>query len=177
MNALNNTSRVILGLLHYGEHTGYELKAIVDDSTQFFWAASYGRIYPELHRLEDQCLITSREEPRGGRPRRLYALTEEGEAAFMAWLCSPTELTFELRDEGFLRFFFADVVAPETARANLAAMRDRHQGIADRLRELEPLVRDEGRAFALLTLRGGIELHTSFAEWCRRTEQEALGEG
>ena len=31
--------------------SGYEIKALVDKSTRFFWAASYGQIYPELQRL------------------------------------------------------------------------------------------------------------------------------
>ena len=43
---------VILGLLAVRPLSGYDIKAIVDRSTRFFWAASYGQIYPELRRLE-----------------------------------------------------------------------------------------------------------------------------
>ena len=50
---LSKTAYVILGMLRLGKRTGYEIKSRVDVSTRFFWAASYGQIYPELKRLED----------------------------------------------------------------------------------------------------------------------------
>ena len=124
-----------------GERTGYEIKAMVDDSTEFFWPASYGRIYPELRRLEEEGLIEGREEPRGDRPRKLYALTPEGEEALEQWLTSRDEPIFELRDEGFLKFFFADAIPRERAIENLRATGARHERIAARLRELEPCAR------------------------------------
>ena len=40
---------VILGTLARRPLTGYEIKQVVDHSTRFFWAASYGQIYPDLH--------------------------------------------------------------------------------------------------------------------------------
>ena len=41
---LSNTAYVILGMLRHGERSGYEIKQAVDQSTRFFWAASYGQI-------------------------------------------------------------------------------------------------------------------------------------
>ena len=49
---LGHTSYVILGMLRKGAKSGYEIKAKADISTRFFWAISYGQIYPELKRLE-----------------------------------------------------------------------------------------------------------------------------
>ena len=37
-------------MIRNGRRTGYEIKQLVDVSTRFFWAASYGQIYPELKR-------------------------------------------------------------------------------------------------------------------------------
>ena len=48
MTELGKTAYVILGMLELGRRTGYEIKSLVDVSTRFFWAASYGQIYPEL---------------------------------------------------------------------------------------------------------------------------------
>jgi PadR family transcriptional regulator, regulatory protein AphA len=170
---LRNTARVILGLLRLmGERTGYELKAAIDDSTEFFWAASYGRIYPELRRLEEEGLIAGREAPRGERPRKLYALTPAGERALERWLTSGNGLIYEVRDEGLLKFFFADAMPREEAIANLREMRAHHERIIARLRELEPFARSVApNRFPLLTLEGGIELHTWYAEWCRKMER------
>ena len=64
---LSKTSYVILGMLRLGRRTGYEIKSLVDVSTRFFWAASYGQIYPELKRLESAGLIEGTSSPQGGR--------------------------------------------------------------------------------------------------------------
>ena len=50
---LSATAKVILGMLAARPRSGYEIKQLVDNSARFFWAASYGQIYPELKRLED----------------------------------------------------------------------------------------------------------------------------
>src|SRR3989440_7864888 len=103
---LSPTARVLLGMIRKGRRTGYEIKQLVDVSTRFFWAASYGQIYPELRRLEEAGLIEGEDAPTGGRQRRSYRLTPAGEAALHDWLVSDGDLTFEVRDEGLLRLFF-----------------------------------------------------------------------
>src|SRR3954447_5611265 len=90
---------VILGLLHFGPRSGYEIKQVVDRSTRFFWAASYGQIYPELKRLDRERLIEGDDAPTGGRARRVYRLTPAGRKELTRWLTSAGELTVELRDE------------------------------------------------------------------------------
>src|SRR5437879_11384762 len=100
---LTPTGRVILGMLMLGKRTGYEIKQLVDKSTRHFWAASYGQIYPELRRLEEQGLVRSRSEPSGGRARTVLDLTEAGRVALDDWLYSEAEMLYELRDEGMLK--------------------------------------------------------------------------
>src|SRR4051812_24633320 len=65
---LSKTAYVILGMLRLDRRTGYEIKSLVDVSTRFFWAASYGQIYPELARLED-----------GGLPPRFFRAAQLGQ--------------------------------------------------------------------------------------------------
>lgn len=171
---LNNTSVVILGLLRIsGEKTGYELKALIDSSTQYFWPASYGRIYPELKRLAEGGLVSSRDEPRGSRPRTVYALTETGEEALSEWLATPGELVFELRDEGVLRLFLGEATDRENTLATIRTMRAEHAAKAARLRDLQPFV-DEAFAddFAALGIEGGIEFHEWYVGWLTRLEEK-----
>jgi PadR family transcriptional regulator AphA len=88
---LTPTAKVLLGMLRLGNRTGYEIKQLVDVSTRFFWAASYGQIYPELKRLEERGLVEGEAQPTGGRARTEYRLTPAGERALDAWLASDAE--------------------------------------------------------------------------------------
>src|SRR3954453_19451255 len=105
---LSPTARVLLAMIRSGRRTGYEIKQLVDVCTRFFWAASYGQIYPELRRLEAAGLIKGEDDPTGGRRRRAYSLTSAGDAALDEWLRSDEEPTYELRDESLLKLFFSN---------------------------------------------------------------------
>ena len=165
---LSPTAPVILGLLSWRPMSGYDIKALVDESTRFFWAASYGQIYPELRRLADAGMVEGTEEPHGGRRRTVYSLTGEGRAALREWLASEPEV-HELRDEALLKLFFASA-SPGTAAATLDAKRAGHLRSVQRLREIEAEGGPQG--FALAVLHYGIEMHQWCADWCERTAAE-----
>lgn len=172
---LSRTAYVILGMLKLGRRTGYEIKSLVDVSTRFFWAASYGQIYPELKRLEDAGLIRGRDEREGARRRRAYELTAAGEKALHGWLASDEPLAHEMRDEGMLKFFFADALEPDEQVALVRRLREQHQRVVERLRAIEPGARGareaHGEEFPLLTLGWGIAYHEFLARWCEQMEE------
>jgi DNA-binding PadR family transcriptional regulator len=173
---LSPTAYVILGMVSRESRSGYEIKALVDDTTRFFWAASYGQIYPELKRLSEAGLIEGSDAPRGERKRTVYAITAEGERALREWLRQPPQ-TFELREEGLLKLFFSGVISPEEAAETLRAMREHRHGVAARLREIEPKAEEKlenGDPYPLLVLQGGIEFNEWFANWCERMEAQLL---
>jgi PadR family transcriptional regulator, regulatory protein AphA len=163
------TAYVILGMLAWGPRSGYDVKAAVDYSVRFFWAASYGQIYPELRRLSEAGLVECEAEPQGGRRRTVYRLTAAGRQALQEWLAEEPG-TFESRDEGLLKLFFADA-APETAAASLDAKRRYHEEKLAQLRAIEASGKAEGHA--LVVLRYGIESSEWMADWCAR-EAERL---
>lgn len=171
---LSPTAYVILGMVSREPRSGYEIKALVDRTTRFFWAASYGQIYPELKRLAAAGLVEGRDEPRGERRRTIYAITADGAEALREWLRRPPE-TYEMRDEGLLKLFFAGVLPPEEAAAILRAMRTHHLELIERLREIEPRAEEKqdrtGDPYPLMVLHGGIELSEWFADWCERMEE------
>jgi PadR family transcriptional regulator AphA len=171
---LSATGRVILGMLAYGKETGYEIKQFVDKSTRFFWAASYGQIYPELRRLEVVGYVQSHDEPSGGRARTVYRLTDAGRAALGEWLRSPMEPVWELRDEGMLRLFFSDTIALEERLGIARMMRARHQRKLDELRQIQVFAQ-HGPPGPRLTLRLGIRTTEAMIEAWTETER-LLGE-
>ena len=172
---LGGVAPVILGVLHLSPRSGYEIKKLVDKSTRFFWAASYGQIYPELRRLEEAGLVAATAEPRGRRRRNVYRLTDSGREALRAWIRGP-DATYELRDESLLKLFFASAVDAEDAVGVVRAMRRERESRLARLLEIEK----SGKAAstgAALVLEFGIESYRGAVEWCRRAEERLLAAG
>jgi PadR family transcriptional regulator, regulatory protein AphA len=168
---LSGTAYVILGMLRRGPLTGYEIKAAVDRSVRFFWAASYGQIYPELKQLAEAGLVKGESAPQGERKRTVYKLTAAGRKELARWLEKPPE-TFELRDEGLLKLFFSGAATPGSAATALAAKRRYHEQKLEQLRALEPIARDSDDPFPYMVLRHGIAHSEWMVEWCKRAERE-----
>jgi PadR family transcriptional regulator, regulatory protein AphA len=175
MTDLSATGRVILGMLALGNRTGYEIKQVVDKSTRHFWAASYGQIYPELRRLEDEGLVRGQPEPSGGRARTAYELTEAGEAALRDWLASDEQHTYEVRDEGMLKLFFSDSL-PERRLQNIRAMRALQERKLSQLRAIEQNA-DEMHPGPRMTLELGISITQGIIDWCEAAERRLAAEG
>jgi DNA-binding PadR family transcriptional regulator len=173
---LSPTAYVILGMVSREPRSGYEIKALVDDTTRFFWAASYGQIYPGLKRLSEAGLIEGSDVPRGERKRTVYAITKDGERELKDWLRQPPQ-TVEMREEGLLKLFFSGVLPAEQAVGTLRSMREHRLGIAARLRAMEPGAEkklEQDDPFPLIVLQGGIEFNEWFADWCERMEARLL---
>lgn len=152
-----------------GLRSGYEIKQLVDKSTRHFWAASYGQIYPELRRLEQDGLIDGRPDPSGARAKMVYDLTPLGERALRDWLLSDQPLAYEVRDEGMLKLFFSDV-EPETALQTVRAMRELQERKHEQLRLIQAAGRGHISSGPSMNLEIGLGLTGWMIEWCRATE-------
>jgi DNA-binding PadR family transcriptional regulator len=152
----------------------------VDSSARFFWAASYGQIYPELKKLEKAGLITGDDSSRGARQRTTFRLTAEGKRAAREWIERPPEV-LESRDEGLLKLFFAGSIDPkraaEIARERAAISRAK----AEELRAIWDTVDQAGQPDgpesepdigSLTVLRYGIEMSEWAAEWFERAAED-----
>jgi PadR family transcriptional regulator, regulatory protein AphA len=164
---MNAVTPVILGMLSLRPRSGYDIKTVVDRSTRFFWAASYGQIYPELRRLEEEGLIEGEDAPSGARSRRVYKLTKAGRDALRDWLFGPT-VTIEYRDESLLRLFFADSLPRDEALMLLEGRKKGHEQYLEVLHEIENLPGGKDPDFVDLVLRWGIEFNEWGAQWCER---------
>ena len=134
---LKPPSFLMLGMVRLGARSGYAIKKAADASTHFFWPTSLAQVYPELAQLERAGLLTRREDPRGARARHAYELTEQGEAALLAWLRSyaPKEALAQFHDEGLLRLFFADALPEEEQVALVGLLRERASSANARMRD------------------------------------------
>jgi DNA-binding PadR family transcriptional regulator len=171
MAELSPTGRVILGMVAVKPRSGYDIKTVVDHTTRFFWAASYGQIYPELKRLAEQGLIEAEAEPEGGRRRTVYRITESGREALAEWIRSP-ELVNEMRDEGLLKLFFAGLLGREDAIAVVEAARERYAEKHAALLAIKPPAEATARVGPLHVLRYGLGMTEFAINWCDETLKE-----
>lgn len=168
--SLNQTSRLLLGMIAEGHATGYAIKAEIERSTRLYWGASIGGIYPELRRLVNAGLVSVRDDPRGGTRRHRYTLTDAGREALHSWLADPSEPAVEMRHEALLRLRFAGVLEPEARLRLLRDMKAVHQRQLDQLQARlatdqfdDPLHR--------MAFEFGLGFHEWARDWCSAAER------
>ncbi|MEM1286827.1 MAG: PadR family transcriptional regulator [Pseudomonadota bacterium] len=83
-----NVRSLCLAILHHQDATGYEIRKLsTDGKYAHFVDASFGSIYPALAKLEEEGLVTSRQEQQVGKPpRKVYMINEAGRDALKAHL-------------------------------------------------------------------------------------------
>ena len=118
---------VCLGLLTFGEASGYDLKKHFEAGFDHFFSTGFGSIYPALASLAAEGHARCTAVPQSGRPdRKVYRITPAGERALRAALatCEPGH---KLRSELLALLYFAHLVPPERVRelldSQLAQMR------------------------------------------------------
>ena len=129
---------VLLALLHSEPAHGYELKRQFDDTVGKLWPVQQAQIYNNLRLLEKDGLIALdiRVEQDNLPDRKNYRLTEEGQAALVAWTQAPVRSSRQLKDDFYLKLATLATVLnePETLAALIWRQREVH---LLHLRELE----------------------------------------
>lgn len=141
---LSTTSYVVLGLVEVCQPaTPYDIKRVAEATTANFWTVAHTQLYSECSRLAGEHLLEERQE-QSGRRRKLYRLTEAGQAKLDAWRAEPISESFELRDPGILKLFFGADPA-QLARTQLAL----HQQRLEQYREQTKVEMSAGMRLAL----------------------------
>jgi PadR family transcriptional regulator, regulatory protein AphA len=147
MQELRPISYIVLGFVAWaGETTPYRLKQLVAQSVGHFWTLQHAQLYSEPERLAEAGYLTETRE-RGGRRRRLYAITDRGRRALDDWRSEPTDAVFELRAPALLKLFFgADpaTLAPVQIEAHRRKLAE-----YERIRDSMPADVPEGPRLAL----------------------------
>jgi DNA-binding PadR family transcriptional regulator len=157
---LTPISYIVLGLVSWaGESTPYRLKQLVAASVGNFWTLQHAQLYTEPERLAKAGYLTEQRE-RGGRRRKLYAITDKGRQALDEWRSEPTDAIFELRAPALLKLFFgADPV--ELATVQIEAHR-RKLAEYEQIRDTMPESVPRGPRLAL---EAGIASERHQIEW------------
>lgn len=162
-HALNATAASLLGFLHRGPMTGWDLVRAAEEAIGDFWPLTQSQVYRELSAMTSAGLVAVQEP--GPRDRKPYALTDTGRAAFAAWIDhEPRSET--IRFPLLLTLFFGGHVPPE----RLAEFLQQHRAIhADRLADYESLYarlqEDGADVYALATLNFGRFYERAVLDW------------
>ena len=160
----------ILGMLHHGPQSGYDLrKAFVATPIRLF-SDSPGAIYPALRRLQARGWILPTATGRSSRKREAFEPTRTGTRAFRAWLQEPVtrEQVVWGMEGTMLRFAFMDLVLP--AMRIVAFLESLAREIEAYVVELK---RYAGATAGMpltgrLALESGIDSYRTQARWARR---------
>jgi DNA-binding PadR family transcriptional regulator len=137
----------LLGLLEQEPSHGYELKRQYDEYFGHDRPVPFGQVYSTLARLvRDGRAAAGGSSPGDGPERKLYAITEEGEAALSAWLAAPEPPEPHLQTVLAVKVILA-LLSRRPANAYLDAQRHAH---LERMRQLTVFRRTAPLADALL---------------------------
>ncbi|HEX2356419.1 MAG TPA: PadR family transcriptional regulator [Micromonosporaceae bacterium] len=164
-HSLNATAASLLGFLHDGPMTGWDLVVVAERRIGDFWSLTQSQVYRELAAMAEAGLVQPGE--RGRRDRRPYTITPAGRAAFAEWVDrepGPETIRFPL----LLAVLFGRHVPGE----RLAEFVARHRGVhAERLAGYEntraalPAEAAEADPYAVATLDFGIAYERAVLAW------------
>jgi DNA-binding PadR family transcriptional regulator len=167
---------ILLGMLDEPK-SGYDLKNEFNRSLRNFWNAELSQIYPQLQKLENTGLLSSKRVPSpAGPPRRVYRRTAKGKRELLQWLQDGPDIGVDrLSYLAQVYFLHAFDDADEASRF----MKNLRSIVAETLHHLEsieqewsscdPRYPDElpDRAFySQLTLALGLKRLGATLEWC-----------
>ena len=134
VTGLNPTAAALLGFLHAGELSGYELSKAAEDIIGDFWHVTRSQVYRELATLRARGLV----EPTGTGPRakRPHQITEDGRAAFTNWVAQPPQLE-QIRYPLLLTMAFGAWLGADRVLEFAEAHRPAHETRLERYRSLQ----------------------------------------
>lgn len=171
---LNATAASLLGFLHDGARTGWELVATAEAAIGPFWSLTRSQVYRELARMAEAGYVVAGEP--GPRDRRPYEITDSGRTAFLAWASREP-------GEEVIRFPLLLLVAlgrHMPAGQLVPAVRHHRTLHAARLARLERMAAAAEQAggsdpFALATVRFGLGYERAAVAWFDELPEEIRG--
>ena len=172
MARLDNTRIVILGLLHFRDMHGYEVKRTIEREMGSFRSINYGSIYSCLRKLEAEgCVQGHKEEISKNPPRTVYAITDKGRGNFQRLMEERLEGKVAAKGDEFLLPAFFDFVDEKEAKEYLLKMKTQYEKSLQELAAREKEAGgDIGRYLHGLIWRG-IILCKGELEWLRKLEE------
>ncbi|MEZ0163255.1 PadR family transcriptional regulator [Kineococcus sp. LSe6-4] len=163
MAGVNATVGSLLGFLHEGPQSGWDLMETARSRIDGFWSLTRSQVYRELAGMAEAGLIVT--DSTGARDRRVYRLTDEGRAAFRAWV-GETPGEENIRYPLLLTLAFARHLPPDRLAEFLTTHRAIHQARWETYRLQDEQARAAGASpLDLVTLDFGLRYERAVLDW------------
>lgn len=159
---------VLLTLLSKEPNTGYGLERLLRTQLDHLWSARLQQIYSELASLQEDGLVQSERLDNGNRPaKKMYELTEAGQASVEAWLAGPTPPAAH-KDDLLVKLYCLERIPRDVIVRRLEERHSDCESEARVLRErLAGIPRgDQAQLGHLLTVESALSRAEAQASWC-----------
>jgi PadR family transcriptional regulator AphA len=178
---LKSFHHFILGLLTRRPMSGYDIKRLLKSLGWLVGSPSFGAIYPALHALLQDGLVTvtvlsDENKP----PRKIYTITQAGERALHEWIHQPFNPNASTRAFA-MRLILADHLSNEGLIAHLQQRRAQVNDHRTVLEQMNDELDDEIDTGRRLTLNYGMAIASAELNWLEsmleRLSEEEVPEG
>ncbi|MBN1579398.1 MAG: PadR family transcriptional regulator [Anaerolineae bacterium] len=131
----------ILGLLAEQSMSGYDIQRFLKSLGWLMGNPSFGAIYPALHALLGDGLVTVETTSQASqRIRKIYSITDAGREALHEWVAQPTKSRTNVKS-----FVIELILVGNLAQDRLSRLLERrHEAVAAHYAALEPILEDLG---------------------------------
>lgn len=175
---LNATAASLLGFLHEGPRTGWDLVATAQQRIGDYWTITQSQVYRELASMAANGLVAVGEP--GPRDRKPYTLTDAGREAFAAWIVRDPGLE-QIRFPLLLTMNFARHLPPDRLREIVERQRVLHaERLAGYERQASALPADRSTLssddrYRAATLDFGLRYERAVVDWFDGLDVPAVG--
>ncbi len=160
---INATVGSLLGFLHDGPQSGWDLVATAKQRIGDFWSLTRSQVYRELASMAQAGLVEADEL--GPRDRRPYRLTDAGRHAFQTWLEQEPGQE-QIRYPLLLTLAFAGHLHPDQVTEFLTRHRAAHTTRLNAYRDQRAAAEAAGASPRdLITLDFGLRYETAVLDW------------
>jgi len=173
---LTTTEYAVLGLLTFGDASGYDLSRLASRSVGYMWAPSRSQTYKVLPRLVGWGLAESREVEQRGRPdKAIYRITDDGVQVLRAWIEHVEEEPSGGVGVFALKLFLAGTATEDATLSQLAAYEGFLSRRLDAYEEMEANLPEGEPVHSRILLRHGIVRTRATLGWAAEA-RKALAE-
>jgi PadR family transcriptional regulator AphA len=152
----------LLGLLARQPMSGYDIKRFLKGLSWLIDSPSFGSLYPALHALLEDGLVTVKVIPQQDKPpRKIYSITGAGEETLQKWMRQQVESDVSLKV-----FVMRLILAGNLSQDDLVAHLERRRTqVASHLQQTAETMGDDADLGERLALDYGVAVANAELAW------------